>query len=75
MPKLTPLDRQWEHLMSLCQSESACRAQGNHPRLLKLLRSQIDELASELGFTHRQILTRDFRAERDGGHVTRIITD
>jgi hypothetical protein len=75
MSKPTTLDLQWQRLMSLCQSESKFRAEGNHPRLLKLLKSDIDQLAREMGFSERLIVTRDFRAERQGDHITRIVAD
>ena len=73
-PKTTKLDTQWQRLMSLCASESRFRAEGNHPRLLKLLKADIDQLAREMGFNERLIVTRDFR-ERHGDHITRIITE
>ena len=75
MSKPTTLDVQWERLMSLCASESKFRAEGNHPRLLKLLKADIDQLAREMGFSERLIVTRDFRAERNGEHIARIITE
>ena len=75
MSKLTTLDTQWQRLMSLCASELKFRAEGNHPRLLKLLKSDIDQLAREMGFSERLIVTRDFRAERDGEHIKRIVKE
>lgn len=75
MPKERPLDRQWQQLMSLCQNESTYRADGSHPRLLKLVSAEIDALARDMGFSQRRIATRDFRAERDGGRIVRIISD
>jgi hypothetical protein len=75
MSKPTTLDVQWQRLMSLCASESKFRAEGNHPRLLKLLKADIDQLAREMGFSERLIVTRDFRAERNGEHIARIITE
>jgi hypothetical protein len=62
-------------LIALCENESKFRSEGSHPRLLQLVKTQIDELAGEMGFSQRCILTRDFRAERDGDHIVRIITD
>lgn len=74
--KVTPLDKHWQHLMSLCESEAKFRAEpGRHVRMLKLLSADIERVASELGFGPRQIATRDFRAERDGDHIVRIISD
>jgi hypothetical protein len=75
MPKLTVLDKQWRELMTLCESEAKFRAKGDHPRLSKLLARQIDELAAQMGFGARRITTRDFRAERDGDHIVRIIAE
>jgi hypothetical protein len=74
MPRQTPLDKQWQNLMSLCQTESRYRTEGDHPRLLKLIALDIDELGRQMGFTDRQIRTREFRAERDGDHIIRIAT-
>ncbi len=73
--KLTPLDHRWQHLMSLCESESRFLKQGTHPRLLKLVTAEIEELAAEMGFSARCIATRDFRAERESGRIVRILTD
>jgi hypothetical protein len=73
MPKLTELDKQWRELMSLCASEEKFRAEGGHPRLSKFISKQIDQLAREMGFTERTIVTRDFRAERDGDRIVKII--
>jgi hypothetical protein len=75
MSKLTTLDTQWQQLMALCASELKFRAEGNHPRLLKLLKSDIDQLAREMGFSERLIVTRDFRAERQGDHIMRIVKE
>jgi hypothetical protein len=75
MAKATNLDTQWQRLMSLCASEARFKSEGNHPRLLKLLQSDIDLLAREMGFSERLIVTRDFRAVRDGEHILRIVTE
>ena len=75
MGKVTLLDKQWHELMFLCQKESTYRQQGNHPRLIKLVAAQLEELAAEMGFSQQQIQTREFRAERDGVHILRIDTD
>ena len=75
MSKLTTLDTQWQRLMSLCASELKFRAEGNHPRLLKLLKSDIDQLAREMGFSERLIVTRDFRAEREGDHIKQVVKE
>ncbi len=73
--KRTSLDQQWDHLMTLCESESRFRAEGKHPRLLKLVTAEILELAAEMGFSARCIETRDFRAERERGRIVRILND
>jgi hypothetical protein len=75
MPRPTTLDIQWQRLMALCDSESKLRSEGGHPRLLKLIASDILELAGEIGFGTRQIESRDFRAVREGGHIVKIIFD
>lgn len=75
MAKSTVLDVQWERLISLCATESRFRADGNHPKLLKLVAADIDQLAREMGFSDHLIATRDFRAERKGPHITRIVTE
>jgi hypothetical protein len=75
MPKIPGLDKQWQQLMALCENESKMREEGTHPRLLKLIASDIDALAAELGFEARRIASREFRAERDGGHIVAIIND
>jgi hypothetical protein len=73
--KITPLDVQWQQLMALCESEVSLRARGHHERLLRLVASDIERLASDMGFSARRIATREFRAERDSGHIVRIVTD
>ena len=54
MPKITTLDKQWQQLMSLCESESRFRAQGSHPRLLNLVASEIDQLAAPIRAVERR---------------------
>ena len=75
MPKTTGHDKQWQPLMTLCENEAKMREDGNHPRLLKLIASDIDALGAELGFDARRIASREFRAQRDGGHIVAIIND
>ena len=75
MPKTTSLDKQWQQLMALCESESKFRSAGTHARLLKLLAREIDELAAVMGFSPRLTATRDFRARREGGHIIGIFTE
>lgn len=73
MAKLTKLDNQWRELMFLCGQESTYQQQRNHPRLLKLVATQIDELARQMGFGPQQTRSRDFRSVRDGEHIVDII--
>jgi len=75
MPKITGLDKQWHQLMMLCETESRLRQEGSHPRLLKLVASDIETLGAELGFDAQRIAGREFRARRDGDHIVAIITD
>lgn len=75
MSKPTHLDKHWRQLMTLCESDAKFRQEGGHPRLLKLLASDIAELAAEMGFSARRITTRDFRAQRDGDHIVGIVPD
>jgi len=75
VPRDTTLDKQWRELMSLCGTEAKFLADGGHPRLSKLISRQIDRLAREMGFTERTIVNREFRAERDGDHIIRIIAE
>ena len=75
MPKVTLLDKQWQELMTLCAEEAKYKADASHPKLLKLIASRIDGLAREMGFSARRVTTRDFRAERAAGHISRIIAD
>ena len=69
----TPLEKQWDDLMSLCRKEAELHDAGNHPRLLKLVSREIDDLARTMAFDERQIVTRDFRAERNGDRIIRIV--
>lgn len=73
MPRVTELDRQWQELMSLCQREQEFISADDHPKLLRFVSEQIDQLAAELGFPESQIRKREFRAEKDGGHISRIL--
>ena len=75
MPKITILDKQWQQLMALCESEAKLRSEGGHAKLLKLLASDIEQLAGEMGFSANRIATRDFRAERQGDHIVGTISD
>jgi hypothetical protein len=75
VPRLTALDRQWQQLMTLCENESKFRSEGRHPRLLKLIVSDIESLASDMGFSARRIASRDFRAQRERDRIVGIIED
>lgn len=74
MPPITPLDKQWEELMALCREEAQLQTE-SHPKLLQFVGRQIEQLAREMGFTSKQITTREFRAERHGRHIVRVATD
>jgi hypothetical protein len=71
--KRKQIDEQWDHLMDLCQREKEL-AGGNHTRLLRLVSKEIDQLAAQMGFTPRQVVDREFRAERVNGRIVRLIT-
>ena len=73
--RFTPLDKQWEELMSLCGREAELERDDRHPKLVKLLSGQIETLARELGFSEPQIQHREFRAEKDGEHIIRLFTE
>ncbi|MEO8259723.1 MAG: hypothetical protein ABI868_20425 [Acidobacteriota bacterium] len=75
LPRRTPLDKQWDELMFLCKKESEFRQGGRHPKVLRLVSRQIDELAGQMGFTAQTTTAREFRSERSGGHIVRILTD
>jgi hypothetical protein len=75
MPRPSQLDKQWQDLMSLCAKEAEFRAGKKHPKLLRFVSEQIDQLAAEMGFSSGQIKTREFRAERDGAHIVRPIIE
>jgi hypothetical protein len=74
-PKPTALDRQWASLMALCESEASLKTAGPHPKLLKLVGVAIREVAEKMGFSERQIRTREFRAERERGHIVRVVVE
>lgn len=75
MPRVTELDKRWEELMGLCRKEAEFQAQGNHPKISRFVSKAIEELARDLGFREPQIASRQFRAERNGPHIVRLITD
>jgi hypothetical protein len=73
--RITPLTTKWDHLMMLCAREKEYLADARHPKVLKLVSKQIEEIAAEMGFSARQIERREFRAERENGRVKRILTE
>jgi hypothetical protein len=75
VPRLSQLDKQWQELMSLCAREKEFRAENSHPKLLGVVTQRIEQLATEMGFSQRLIQRREFRAERAGDHISRILTD
>jgi hypothetical protein len=75
MPRETELDRRWRDLMGLCTKERDYRARSQHPKLLRYISQQIDELAAQMGFNGDQIKSREFRAEKDGEHILRVLVD
>jgi hypothetical protein len=74
MSHSTPLDKQWDALMALCQQEVQLQGE-NHPRLLRFVSGQIDALAREMGFSEKRIERREFRAQRRGRHIVQVSTD
>jgi hypothetical protein len=75
MPRTTDLDKRWQELMSLCGMEKEFRTGGRHPKLLRHVSAEIDRLAGTFGFSSRQIASREFRAEKHGDHIIRVIVE
>jgi hypothetical protein len=75
VPRLTQLDKQWQELMSLCAREKEFRTENRHLKLVRFISERIEQLAAEMGFSDRLIRSREFRAEKDGDHISRIITE
>jgi hypothetical protein len=75
VPRRKNLDREWAQLMSLCEHERKLRSEGGHDRLLKLIASDIVELAGRMGFSQTRIETRDFCAQREGDHIVGILRE
>ena len=71
----TALDKQWEALMTLVRKEAELEKEDRHPRLARLVSEELDRLARDLGFSEERIRRREFRAERDGGHIVRMMTE
>jgi hypothetical protein len=69
------LERKWETLMSLCSKEKQFAEERSHPKLLQIVTKEIDRLAGEMGFTHRQIQGREFRAEKIEGRIRKLIVE
>jgi hypothetical protein len=75
MPRSTELDKRWDVLMGLCRKEAEFLSEGTHPKVTTFVSKTIDALAREMGFAERQIAEREFRAERDNGHIVRVLTE
>jgi hypothetical protein len=73
MARPSQLEKQWQELMSLCAKEMEFRAAERHPKLLRFVSKQIDQLGAEMGFSASQIATREFRAVRSGDHIVRVL--
>ena len=50
-------------------------AEHRHPKLLRFITEQIDQLAADMGFNERQIKKREFRAAKEGEHVSRLFIE
>ena len=70
----TALDREWDALMSLCRQETELKHAATHPKLVALISREIERAARRLGFGDDQIEKREFRAEKEQGHVIRLLT-
>lgn len=66
MSRQGKLDRQWQDLISMCQREREYMAEHSHPKLLRLITDQIDQLAADMGFSEEQIKLRAFQSAKDG---------
>ena len=75
MPLNVQLNNSWDALMALCAKEREYSSTKEHPKLLRFVSGQIDQLAAELGFPPHQIAKREFRAEKSGIRIVRIITE
>lgn len=75
MSRQEELDRHWQDLMSMCQREQEYLAEHRHPKLLRFITEQIDQLAADMGFSEQQIKKREFRAAKDGEHISRLFID
>jgi len=59
--------------MSLCSKEKELLSTHAHPKLLRFVSKEVERVASGMGFSAGQIQKREFRAERDGEHIVRLI--
>lgn len=75
MSRQGELDRHWQDLMSMCQREQKYMAEHRHPKLLRFITEQIDQLAADMGFSEQQIKNREFRAAKEGEHVSRLFIE
>ena len=75
MSRQGELDRHWQDLMSMCQREREYVVEHRHPKLLRFITEQIDQLAAEMGFSPQQIQQREFRAAKEGEHISRLLTE
>lgn len=75
MSRQEELDRRWQDLMSMCQREREYLAEHRHPKLLRFITEQIDQLAADMGFSEQQIKKREFRAAKDGDHISRLFIE
>jgi hypothetical protein len=71
----TPLDRDWDALIELCRQETELTESAAHPKLLAHVSREIERAAQRLGFRIDQIQRREFRAEKEGGRIVRLLTD
>jgi hypothetical protein len=71
----TFLDKQWDALMELVRKEAELEKEDRHPRLARHVSAEIDRFARDLGFSEERIRRREFRAERDNGHIIRFMTE
>jgi hypothetical protein len=56
----SPFEEQWDELIALCQRKQEFHEAHKHPKLLKFISKQIDHLATEMGFSSREIRRGNF---------------
>ena len=59
----------------MCQREQEYMAEHRHPKLLRFITAQINQLAADMGFSEQQIKKREFRAAKEGEHVSRLFIE